>query len=86
MHVHSCSDSSMLSVPAEAAVQAKRERFKMERIRAMEVAVLQSTTVFVERYLRDVPVWSFDDKDQNSLTLEVSYVNVGSSPHATPTF
>ena len=68
-----CSDSNtMLSVPAEAAVQAKRERFKLERIRAMEVAVLQSTTVFVERYLREVTVWSFDDKDQNSLTLEVS--------------
>ena len=75
MYFHSlvcaCSDSSMLSVPAEAAVQAKRERFKLERIRAMEVAVLQNTTAFVENYLREVTVWSFDDKDQNSLTLEV---------------
>ena len=62
----------MLSVPAEAAVQAKRERFKMQRIREMEVAILQSTTMFVERYLRDVSVWSFEDKDQNSLTLEVN--------------
>ena len=61
----------MLSVPAEAAVQAKRERFKLQRIRENEVAVLQSTTVFVEKYLRDTNVWSFEDKDQNSLTLEV---------------
>ena len=65
------SDSGMLSVPAEAAVQAKRERFKLQRIRENEVAVLQSTTIFVEKYLRDTNVWSFEDKDQNSLTLEV---------------
>ena len=71
----------MLSVPAEAAVQAKRERFKLERIRAMEVAVLQSTTVFVERYLREVTIWSFDDKDQNSLTLEVSCMCLSLTEH-----
>ena len=62
----------MLSVPAEAAVQAKRERFKLQKIRDMEVSVLQSTTLFVEKYLREVNIWSFDDKEQNSLTLEVN--------------
>ena len=61
-------------MPAEAAVQAKRERFKLQRIREMEVSVLQSTTVFVERYLRDMSVWSFEDKNQNSLTLEVKAI------------
>ena len=73
---HLLSDSGMLSVPAEAAVQAKRERFRLQRARETEMAVLQNTMDFVERYLRDNSVLNFQEKDQNALTLEVCVCGV----------
>ena len=60
-----------LSVPVSEALHAKRERFKQQRQREVEIDVLQNTTIFVQNFLRNSAVWSFDDKDRNLLTYEV---------------
>ena len=53
------------------ALQAKRDRFRQLKQHEMEVDVLKSTTEFVQSFLHDQSVWSFDDKDRNLLTYEV---------------
>ncbi len=58
-------------MPISEVLHAKRERFKQQRQREMEIDVLQNTTIFVQNFLRNPAVWSFDDRDRNLLTYEV---------------
>lgn len=59
-----------LSVPLDN-VQSKRDRFRQIKQRELEIDVLHNTTTFVQNFLRNPAVWSFEDKDRNLLTYEV---------------
>ena len=51
----------------------RRDRFRQQKQKELETSTLQKCTVFVDNYLRTgSAVWSFDNKEQNLLTYEVS--------------
>ena len=51
----------------------RRDRFRQQKQKELETSTLQKCTVFMDNYLRTgSSVWSFDNKEQNLLTYEVS--------------
>ena len=65
--------TTTLNIPQDT-VQAKRDRFRQQRQREIEIASLLKTTTFVENYLKNLSVWEFEDKEQNVLTYEVLFM------------
>ena len=64
-----------LALPTRAAVsdsgQTRREKFRQQKQKEMEVDVLQNIMKFVEDFLRTPSIWVFDNKEQNLLIYEV---------------
>ena len=58
-------------LPGSVSTENKRERFRQQKQKELDSDVLDRTTDFVKTYLAHHDVWSFKDKDQNMLTLEV---------------
>lgn len=52
--------------------QSRREKFRQQKQKEMEVDVLQNIMKFVEDFLRNPSIWAFDNKEQNLLIYEVS--------------
>lgn len=61
--------------PTRSAVsdsgQSRREKFRQQKQKEMEVDVMQNIMKFVEDFLRNPSIWVFENKEQNLLIYEV---------------
>ena len=51
--------------------QSRREKFRQQKQKEMEIDILQNIMKFVEDFLRNPTIWNFENKEQNLLIYEV---------------
>lgn len=65
------SDPPARSSAVSDSGQSRREKFRQQKQKEMEVDVLQNIMKFVEDFLRNPSIWIFENKEQNLLIYEV---------------
>ncbi len=71
--IHHNHNSRLSTGTSTSDLQSRRDRFRHQKTRELEVVTLQKAMKFVDDYLKKPSVLRLEDRDQNALTYEVSF-------------